>query len=258
MNIIFSPLEQFTVLPLFLNLFNSAVSITIFSNALLILILLSAAIIIYPHTFVKNIFSNTGYIIASDSAILFEYAFIGVGRVIKDIVKTRKRRYFFPILITFFTLILTLNLQGLIPYSYTVTGQIIVTILYSLIAFTGIQITAFKMHNLKYLGSFFPSGTSLGLGFLLVPIEIISFFFKPISLSVRLFANMMAGHTLLKVIAGFLWSLVNSSSIFSIFHALLLVILVILLSLETVVGFIQALVFLVLLCIYLDDVFNLH
>jgi len=258
MSIIFSPLEQFTILPLFLNLFNGAVSITIFSNALLILVLLSAALIIYPHTFVKNIFSNTGYIIASDSAILFEYTFLGVSRIIKDAVKTKKRKFFFPILITFFTLILTLNLQGLVPYSYTVTSQLIVTILYSLIAFTGIQITAFKIHNLKYLGSFFPSGTSLGLGFLLVPIEIISFFFKPISLSVRLFANMMAGHTLLKVIAGFLWSLVNSTSIFSIFHALLLVILVILLSLETVVGIIQAVVFLVLLCIYLDDVFNLH
>lgn len=257
MSLFFSPLEQFSVLPLTTSFFG-AFTITVFSNALMVFVILGVAAIIFPHTFLKSLFTNSGFIIPSDNAIIFEYAYLSINRIIKDILKSKKRRYFFPALATFFILILDMNLYGLLPYSYTITGQIIITILYSLAAFTGLQITAFNLHGIKYLGSFFPSGTSLILGFLLVPIEIISFFFKPISLSVRLFANMMAGHTLLKVIAGFLWSLVNSSSIFSIFHALLFVILIVLLSLETVVGFIQAVVFLVLLCIYLDDVFNLH
>jgi len=238
-NFLFSPLEQFHVLPFSLSFLN----LTIFSNALLVFIILGIATVIYPHTFLKNICTNSGFIVPSDTALWVELIYTTVNRAIKEIVKSKKRKYFFPAIITFFLLILDLNLYGLLPYSYTITAQIIVTTLYSLTAFSGLQITAFKLHGLKYLGSFFPSGTSLVLGFLLVPIEIISFFFKPISLSVRLFANMMAGHALLKVIAGFLWNLVNSSSIFSICHLVLLVILVILLALETVVGIIQAVVF---------------
>jgi ATP synthase subunit 6 len=105
---------------------------------------------------------------------------------------------------------------------------------------------------------FLPPGTSIVLAFLLVPIEFISYIFKPISMSIRLFANMMAGHTLLKVIAGFAFSLVTASGIFFFVHIVPLVILVPLFVLELGVALIQSFVVSVLIAIYLNDAINLH
>jgi ATP synthase subunit 6 len=96
------------------------------------------------------------------------------------------------------------------------------------------------------------------LAILLVPIEFVSYIFKPISLGVRLFANLMAGHTLLKVIIGFSWSMMLLEDLFSIVHVVPLLILVILMGLELAVAFIQAYVFTILTCIYLNDGINLH
>ena len=105
---------------------------------------------------------------------------------------------------------------------------------------------------------FLPPGTSLGLALLLVPIEFVSYMFKPISLGVRLFANMMAGHTLLKVIAGFAWSMMLSSGFLFVAHLVPLLVLVLLVGLELGVAMIQAYVFTILTCIYLNDAINLH
>ena len=95
------------------------------------------------------------------------------------------------------------NLIGLIPYSFTITSHLIVTFSLALTVFIGVNIICAKEHGMHMISLFLPTGTSLGLALLLVPIEFVSYMFKPISLGVRLFANMMAGHTLLKVIAGF-------------------------------------------------------
>ena len=108
------------------------------------------------------------------------------------------------------------------------------------------------------LSLFIPSNTSVGLALLLVPIEFVSYIFKPISLGVRLFANLMAGHTLLKVIVGFSWSILVLESFLSFFHLIPLIILVILMGLELGVAIIQAYVFTILTCIYLNDSINLH
>ena len=108
------------------------------------------------------------------------------------------------------------------------------------------------------LSLFIPSNTSFGLALLLVPIELISYFFKPISLGVRLFANLMAGHTLLKVIVGFAWAMLLLEDFLAIFHILPLLILVLLMGLELGVALIQAYVFTILTCIYLNDAINLH
>jgi len=105
---------------------------------------------------------------------------------------------------------------------------------------------------------FLPPGTSLGLALLLVPIEFVSYMFKPISLGVRLFANMMAGHTLLKVIAGFAWSMMASGGLLFVAHLVPLAVLILLVGLELGVAMIQAYVFTILTCIYLNDAINLH
>jgi F-type H+-transporting ATPase subunit a len=108
------------------------------------------------------------------------------------------------------------------------------------------------------LSLFIPSNTSFGLALLLVPIELLSYVFKPISLGVRLFANLMAGHTLLKVIVGFSWSMLLLEDFFAILHVIPLLILVLLMGLELGVALIQAYVFTILTCIYLNDAINLH
>jgi len=124
--------------------------------------------------------------------------------------------------------------------------------------FLGINIISIKQHKTEFFSSFYPSGTSVLLGLLLVPIELISYVFKPISLSIRLFANMMAGHTLLKVIIGFSFILMGKELIFFVFHLVPLLILIPLFFLEFGVSFIQAFVFCVLICIYINDALILH
>ena len=178
--------------------------------------------------------------------------------LVTDNIKDKKAQYFFPLVFTIFLLLLSLNLIGLVPYSFTLTSHLIVTLSLSIGIFIGINIICVRTHGMHFFSLFLPSGTSVVLAFLLVPIELISYIFKPISLSIRLFANMMAGHTLLKVIAGFAWSMVASGGLLLIAHLLPLLVLVLLVGLELGVALIQSFVFVILLCIYLNDALNLH
>merc|ERR1712232_369646 len=138
------------------------------------------------------------------------------------------------------------------------TSHICVTLSLAMAVFIGINIIGIQAHGSHMLTLFLPAGTPLGLALLLVPIEIASYFVKPISLSVRLFANMMAGHTLLKVIIGFAWSMFSVGGILFLAHFIPVFILIILMGLELGVALIQAYVFTVLTCIYLNDGVNLH
>lgn len=191
--------------------------------------------------------------------IFFELIVKNVFSLLSENVKSKEAEQFFPFIFTLFLILLNLNLIGLIPYTFTVTAHLIITFILSLILFIGINIICINKHGKKMFSLFLPSGTSIELSFLLVPIEFISYVFKPISLSIRLFANMMAGHTLLKVIAGFGWTLVKSSSILlAAVHAIPLIVLIPLFILELGVAMIQAFVFTVLFCIYLNDALNLH
>ena len=174
---------------------------------------------------------------------------------------------FFPYVFSLFTFILISNIIGLVPYSFTVTSHLIVTFALALMTFIGINLICIREHGINILSLFLPSGSSIMLALLLVPIELVSYIFRPISLSVRLFANMMAGHTLLKVIAGFAWAMMFLSSdgegflLFSVYSCVQffpLVILVILMFLELAVAVIQAYVFTILTCIYLNDAIHLH
>ena len=174
--------------------------------------------------------------------------------LVVDNIKNKQAQKFLPLVCTIFTFILLVNVVGLIPYSFTLTSHIIITFTLSVSIFIGINILAIKHHGIAFFGLFLPAGTSVLLSFLLVPIEIVSYVFKPISLGTRLFANMMAGHTLLKVIAGFCATMVaTGSASLIILHFIPLLILVPLYALELGVAVIQAFVFTVLICIYLQD-----
>jgi len=170
----------------------------------------------------------------------------------------KKGNDFFPLLFTLFTFILISNIIGLVPYSFTVTSHLIVTFALALMTFIGINLICIREHGINILSLFLPPGSSMVLALLLVPIELVSYIFRPISLSVRLFANMMAGHTLLKVIAGFAWTMMLAGGGLLIAHTIPLAILVVLMLLELGVAAIQAYVFTILTCIYLNDAIHLH
>jgi len=159
---------------------------------------------------------------------------------------------YFPFVFTLFMFILFCNLIGMIPYTFTVTSHIIVTFAMALIVFIGVTIIGFARHGLHFLKLFVPSGVPMALLPLLVVIEVLSYLIRPISLSVRLFANMTAGHTMLKVFASFVVML----GVLGGWAPLAFV--VALTALEIGIAFLQAYVFTILTCIYLNDALHLH
>ena len=138
------------------------------------------------------------------------------------------------------------------------TGHVIVTIYISLSVFIAINIIGFQMHGLRMFSLFLPSGICSPLYFLIVLIELISCCFKPISLFIQLFVNIMAGHVLIKVILGFVYVLMGTDGCLFILHYIFLVIFLPLFVLELFVVVIQSLVFCLLVCIYINDCLNLH
>ena len=165
---------------------------------------------------------------------------------------------FFPFIFSLFLFILASNLIGLIPYSSTVTSYLIITFAMAIMVLVGVNIIAGRFHGLVYFGHFLPAGCPFALYPLIIPIEFISYVFRVVSLSVRLFANMMAGHTLLAVLAGFGWTMVNGNYIIFSLHLLPILVVFVLVFLETAVAIIQAYVFTILTCMYLDEAINLH
>ena len=160
-------------------------------------------------------------------------------------------RPFFPLVFSLFMFILFGNMLGMLPYSFTFTSHIIVTFGLAITIFLGVTVLGFVKHGIGFCKFFAPAGVPLLLMPLLVPIEIISYLSRPISLSVRLFANMMAGHTLLKVFGGFVIKM-------SFFGVLPLAFLVALTGLELLIAFLQAYVFAILTCLYINDALHMH
>ena len=160
---------------------------------------------------------------------------------------------FFPLVFTLFMFVLVANLLGMFPYFFTVTSHLIVTAILALLVITVVVGYGFYKHGFGFLKLFVPQGIPAVLVPLVVMIEVISFISRPISLSVRLFANMLAGHITLKVFAGFVVSL-SAMGALGIGGAILpLVMTVALTALEFLVAFLQAYVFMVLTCMYLND-----
>jgi len=250
-----SPLEQFEILPFFLlTLGNFDFSLTnqTFTLALICFFIATLFLSVLKAT------NKSVFIIPSRWQSLIENMYSMILGMVADNIGGQKNQFFFPLVFTLFFFIVSMNLIGLVPYSFTVTSHFIATLALSLCIFIGINIICIKSHKLNFFSLFLPSGTSLALAFLLVPIELISYIFKPLSLAIRLFCNMMAGHTLLKVFAGFAWSLMSFSGILFIMHYIPLIIIVPLFGLELGVAVIQAFVFSLLTCIYLNDAVNLH
>jgi F-type H+-transporting ATPase subunit a len=160
---------------------------------------------------------------------------------------------FFPFVFTLFMFVLAANLIGLIPYSFTVTSQIIVTVALALLVFLIVVVYGFWRHGLHFLNLFVPKGVPIYILPLIVFIEVLSFLSRPVSHSVRLFANMLAGHITLQVFAGFVIMLAGFGVLGWLGAALPFIMVVLLTALELLVAFLQAYVFAILTCIYLND-----
>ncbi len=181
---------------------------------------------------------------------IVELSYIFIANLLKDTVGSEGRPYF-PFIFTVFMFVLFGNLFGMIPYSFTFTSHIVVTFTMALFVFLGVTVIAIAKHKMHFFSFFMPPGVPMYMAPLLIPIEIISYLSRPISLSVRLFANMLAGHTLMKVFAGFIVAL----GVFGVAPWLFVVALT---GLEIVIAFLQAFVFTILTCLYLNDALHLH
>ena len=179
-----------------------------------------------------------------------ELSYEFVANMLRENVGSEGMKYF-PFIFTLFMFILFCNMLGMIPGSFTVTSHIIVTFAMAFFIFIAVTVIGFAIHGLGFLKLFVPSGIPVVLVPLLVVIEVISYLTRPISLSVRLFANMLAGHTMLKVFAGFVVAL-------GAFGVVPLLFMVALTGLEFLVAFLQAYVFAILTCIYLNDAIHMH
>lgn len=181
---------------------------------------------------------------------LAEISYEFVANMIRDNVGQEGRKYF-PLIFSLFMFVLFGNLLGMIPYSFTYTSHIIVTFAMAAVVFIGVTIIGFKKHGLHFLSFLMPAGVPIFMAPLIVPIEILSYFTRPVSLALRLFANMTAGHTMLKVFAGFV-------ALLGVFGVVPLLLVAALTGLELIIAFLQAYVFTILTCVYLNDALHLH
>jgi F-type H+-transporting ATPase subunit a len=183
------------------------------------------------------------------------YEFIH-GLVTNQVGHEGKR--FFPFVFSLFMFVLVGNLLGMLPYAFTFTSHIAVTFALATIVFVLITVVALMIHGTHFFSYFFPEGAPKALAPLIIPIELISYLSRPVSLSVRLFANMVAGHVMLKVFATFV-VLMGSAGALGFFGAALpLALNIVLVGFELLVAFLQAYVFAILTCIYLHDAVHLH
>jgi F-type H+-transporting ATPase subunit a len=245
-----SPLHQFEIHPIVdLQLFGHDIS---FTNSSLWMTITTIFIIgFFSIPFLKSKKTNSVQdLYPTRLQVAAELGFNFINSLLNDTVGKEGKKYF-PLVFSLFMFILFGNLFGMIPYSFTFTSHIIVTLALAMGVFIFVTILGFVKHGIKFFGFFVIPGLPFYMLPLLIPIEVISYLSRPVSLSVRLFANMLAGHTLLKVFAGFVSAL-------GFFGILPLVFIIALTGLEILIAFLQAYVFAILTCLYINDALHLH
>ena len=233
------PIHQFVIAPVF-----HIGPLPVTNSAVFMIAILAVA------SFIMIIGTSSRALVPGRLQSLGEVAYEFVASTVRGSAGQDGMR-FFPMVFSLFMFVLLSNLIGIIPYTFTVTSHIIVTFVMAFFIFIGVTLIGLARHKLHFFSLFLPPGLPIYLAPLLIPIEIIGYLTRPISLSVRLAANMMAGHTMVEVFAGFIVAL----GIFG-FAPFLFVTAVY--GLEVVVAFLQAYVFAVLTCLYLSDAINLH
>ena len=188
-----------------------------------------------------------------------EYIYDFVVKMVGENVGPGGKRYV-PLIFSIFIFVLALNLLGLLPWigAFTPTSHVAVTLALALIVFLVVLVVGFLKHGLHFLTLFWPKGMNVGLALVILPIEVLSFFVRPFTLAIRLFANMTAGHVLLQVFGSFVVALGSFGALPYVFGVVPLAVNVALGALELLIAVIQAYVFALLASIYLNDAVNLH
>ncbi|WP_426239074.1 F0F1 ATP synthase subunit A [Pararhizobium sp. DWP1-1-3] len=239
------PIEQFEIKPL-LELTAGGVDLSFTnSSAYMVLTVALAAGLLLIGTAKRRLVPGRWQ---SVSELLFEF----VGKTLRENAGKEGMR-FFPLVFSLFMFILVANLIGMFPFAFTVTSHIIVTFALAMIVFGTVTIYGLVKHGLGFFRLFMPAGIPMVLAPIIIPIEVISYMSRPISHSVRLFAVMLAGHITLKVFAGFVASMTDLGTLGVIGAILPLAMTVALTALEMLMSIIQAYVFTMLTCMYLND-----
>ena len=250
MDFYYSPLEQFEIVKLFpIEIQGFDVSFT-HSSLFCILILTTTIYLFLLSVSNKAIIPNQWQTVAEEL-----YSFV-YNMVTENVGKEGLK--YFPLIFSLFMFILIANLLGMIPYSFTVTSHIIITFGLSLSIFIGVTLIGFYTHRVHFFSILLPSGTPLLLSFFLVVIELISYIARAFSLAIRLFANLMSGHSLLKILAGFAWTMLSIGGVFYLLSLIPLVVVFAVTGLEVGIAMLQAYVFTILTCLYLNDAIHLH
>jgi len=244
-----NPMEQFEIKPIVpLHLFGYDVSFTN-QSLLMVIVVLGASLFL-------TLAMSKRALVPSRAQSMAEISYEFVANMIGTATGEDGLR-FFPFVFTLFMFVLFSNVLGLLPGAFTVTSQIAVTFALAAFVILLVIVTGFLKHGIGFLKLFVPHAP-IYLLILLVPIEVISFLTRPISLSVRLFANMLAGHTMLKVFASFVIMLGGAGGILSALSIAPFALIVAITALEMLVAFLQAYVFAILTCIYLGEALYLH
>ena len=188
---------------------------------------------------------------------LAELSYEGILKMCTDQIGPEGRA-FFPFVFTLFFFVLMGNLLGMMPYAFTYTSHIAVTFALAATVIVLVTVVALRIHGMHFFSYFFPDGAPKLLAPLIIPVEVISYLSRPVSLSIRLFANMVAGHVMLKVCATFVVMLAGAGSVGFVAAVFPLGLNVALIGFEFLVAFLQAYVFAILTCIYLHDAVHLH
>jgi F-type H+-transporting ATPase subunit a len=249
-----SPMEQFEIVPI-VDLSLGSIDISLTNSAVWMLIG-TGAIIAFFFAATRRAAIIPGRL-QSTAEVLYEF----VSDLVRDTVGSEGRK-FFPYVFTLFVWILVANLFGMIPtlpglphaaHTFTTTSHLVVTLALAMVTITIVIVYGFYKNGLGFFKLFAPSGQPFYMYFLLVPIEVVSFLSRPLSLAIRLFANMFAGHIILKLFAGFVVSLVGAGGALAVVGILPFIGATAVTALEFLVAFLQAYVFAILTCIYLND-----
>ena len=238
------PIHQFNISKLIpLQVFGRDISFTNSSAYMVVAVLIVALLMI--------VFVNPRAMVPGRLQSLAEIIYEFIANMVREAAGESGMK-FFPLVFSLFMFILICNFVGLIPYTFTVTSHIIITLTLALIVFATVIIAGFATNGLHFLHLFVPSGVPKAVLPVVVAIEIISFLSRPVSQSIRLFANMLAGHITLKVFGGFVVMLLGAGG-WAAISPLPFLMTVCLMALEMLVAFLQAYVFAILTCMYLND-----
>lgn len=239
------PLKQFEVKPLVDATFNIAGHEIHFTNSSLFMILAVLASVLFVKMGMRK-----GTLVPGRFQTLVEMTHDVVAGLVNENVGSEGQKYF-GLIFSIFIFVLFGNLLGMIPYGFTFTSHIIVTFALALFIFLGVTVIGLIKHGKHFFSFFLPEGVPIYIIPIFVPIEVISYLTRPISLSVRLFANMLAGHTLMKMLAIFTVSLGAFGFLPMLFNMVMI-------GFEVFVALLQAYIFTLLSCLYLNDALHLH